>query len=334
MAQLDPESDSDFIYWMGVYETHCLAEGQSLRTIQTKLCNISMFAKRCLANNISHINEVTKADVEEYKAYLAEYVNPRSSKPLRKNTRRNHITSIKTFFKELAYLEHLKDNPLENLRVPKRQKTLPTAFLSFDDIKRVFEQTVPYGKYGVRDRAIFETFYSSGARRMEVVNLRICDVNLQKKEIFVTGKGEKERYIPIADRACQWLKFYIARVRPTLINFKSGMTLFVDNRGLKFRETQMSDLAKKYILKAGLDVNAACNVFRHSAATHMLENGADIREIQQYLGHADLSTTQVYTHVTNVQLKRTYSKSHPAAKSSGRSILSELARYQCDGEKI
>ncbi|MCP3850424.1 MAG: tyrosine-type recombinase/integrase [Gammaproteobacteria bacterium] len=324
--------DSDFIFFMGIYEKHCLAEGQSVRTVKTKRCNIGMFVNWCFANNIMNVGEVTKNIVEQYKADLAGMVNPRTNELLRKNTKRRRITDVKTFFKELTYLEHFEVNPLENLRLPKVQKTVPTAFLTFEDIELIFDQTVPYGAFGERDRAILETFYSTGARRMEVANLKLTDIDFKKKQIFVTGKGDKERYIPIANRACDWIKHYTANVRPNLVNLKSGLTLFLDNQGMKFRETQMSDLAKKYILKAGFDVNAACNVFRHSAATHMLENGADIREIQQYLGHADLSTTQVYTHVTNVQLKKTYQKSHPAAKSSKKSIASQLSRYNKGGK--
>ena len=326
------QDDSNFIFFMSAYEKHCLAEGQSVRTVKTKRCNIGMFVKWCFANNIMNVADVTKSIVEEYKADLAEMVNPRTNRPFRKNTKRRRITDVKTFFKELTYLEHFDVNPLENLRLPKVQKTVPTAFLTFEDIEYVFEQTEPYGITGERDRAILETFYATGARRMEVAELKITDVDFKKKQIFVTGKGDKERYIPIADRACDWIKHYIAKIRPHFVNLKSGLTLFLDNQGLEYRATQMSSLAKKYILKAGLDVNAACNVFRHSAATHMLENGADIREIQQYLGHADLSTTQVYTHVTNVQLKKTYQKSHPAAKSSKKSITSELSRYNKGGK--
>ncbi|MDC0601880.1 tyrosine-type recombinase/integrase [Aliiglaciecola sp.] len=320
--------EHNFFSFFNIYEKHCLAEGQSPRTVKTKLSNLKMFVKWCIANNIDEIREVTKSIVEQYKADLAETVNPRNNQPLRKNTKRRRVTDVRTFFKELTYLDYFEVNPLENLRLPKPQRTLPTAFLTFEDIEQVFQATVPYGDTGKRDRAILETFYSTGARRMEVANLDVMDVNFKQKQIFVTGKGDKERFIPIADRACDWIKHYVNHVRPKLVDKKSGFTLFLDNRGMKYRETQMSDLAKKYILKAGFDVNAACNVFRHSAATHMLENGADIREIQQYLGHSDLSTTQVYTHVTNVQLKKTYQKSHPAARQTKRLIATEFGRYR------
>ncbi len=332
MEQL--EHECDFTLFMSLYEKHCLAEGQSVRTVKTKRCNIGMFTKWCLANGIHSVFEVTKLIVEQYKADLAEVINPRTNESLRKNTKRRRVTDVKTFFNELTYLEHFDVSPLASLRLPKAQKTVPTAFLSFEDIERIFEQTVPYGLHGERDRTILEVFYSSGARRMEIANLKIGDINLKQKQIFVTGKGDKERYIPIADRTCDWLRHYITNVRPQLVSLKSGMTLFVDNQGFKFRETQMSDLAKKYILKAGFDVNAACNLFRHSSATHMLENGADIREIQQFLGHADLSTTQVYTHVTNTHLKKTYARSHPAARKAKTSLKSELSRYKGNGGKL
>ena len=126
--------DSDFIFFMGIYEKHCLAEGQSVRTVKTKRCNIGMFVNWCFANNIMNVGEVTKNIVEQYKADLAGMVNPRTNELLRKNTKRRRITDVKTFFKELTYLEHFEVNPLENLRLPKAQKTVPTAFLTFEDI--------------------------------------------------------------------------------------------------------------------------------------------------------------------------------------------------------
>mgnify|MGYP003676864097 CR=1 FL=1 len=141
------------------------------------------------------------------------------------------------------------------------------------------------------------------------------------------GKGDKTRYVPLAPRTASWLKVYYERVRPKIMNLKSGSAFFLDNQGLAFRPHQLTALVKKYLLKAGIDVGAACNAFRHSAATHMLEHGADIREIQEYLGHADLSTTQVYVHITQNQLKKTYSKTHPEAINGNNIKASEINTY-------
>ncbi|WP_110430409.1 tyrosine-type recombinase/integrase [Glaciecola sp. KUL10] len=159
------------------------------------------------------------------------------------------------------------------------------AFLTFEEIQEVFEQTLMHGLKGMRDYAMLETYYATGIRRMELGNLEISDINFKTKKLRVNnGRGAKDRLVPIAKRAREWITQYLQFSRPSLKTFHSGQTLFLSNSGNQFGETQLSELVKKYLLMAGYDVNAACNVFRYSAATHKLEGGADIRQIQVYLG--------------------------------------------------
>jgi len=325
MAQ--PES-SKLVTLLEYYLQHCLAEGQTVRTVATKRCNVSLFIRWCLARGINNSEQVTKTIGEEYKAYLVSYVNPRNKKALEKSTIRKRVTDVRTFFRELHYLEIILDNPLERLRLPKSPRTLPTAFLSYEDIEKIFSETKSHGLKGLRDRAIMECFYACAIRRMELAALELAHFRTARKAtIFIKkGKGENDRYVPISERSSSWISAYIKHVRPTLLAGSSGMALFLDNRGLKFRDTQLSDLVKKYILSAGFEVNAACNLFRHSAATHMLEGGADIREIQEYMGHADISTTQKYTHLSNPHLDRKYKETHPSAKYSTSDIL-DMSAY-------
>lgn len=305
-----------FSQWSDYYLDDCCASGQSLRTVRIKRCNLGLFERWALAEGISSPLQVTKKVLESYKRFLNTYINPRTNDVLALGTRRNRLTAIKTMFKRMVYLEVIDVNPLEIFELPKVPKSLPTAFLAFEELEQVFTQTMMSGLKGLRDRAILETYYASGVRRMELGNLNINDINFEKRKVRVNkGKGAKDRIVPIAKRTCEWIQEYLKHGRPTLKTLRSGQVLFLSNSGVRYGETQLSELVKKYLLMAGFDVNAACNVFRHSAATHMLEGGADIRQIQVYLGHADISTTMVYTHVTNAELDRAYEKSHPAALS-------------------
>lgn len=191
------------------------------------------------------------------------------------------------------------------LKVVFRQ-SLGSPFLSFPSLERLFRQAIIGGTKGIRDLAIMETFYATAIRRMELANIKLYDLDRQEEGVSQLrvnkGKGAKDRYVPISNRALTCIDEYLTKCRPKLENFHSGDTLFLSNIGKPFRPTQLSELIKKYLISAGFDVNAACNVFRHSAATHMLSNGANLRQIQEYLGHADLSTTQVYTHIVQSEL--------------------------------
>jgi integrase/recombinase XerD len=304
-----------FNEWFDYYLDDCCASGQSLKTVRIKRCNLNLFDQWRIAEDIKSPAEVTKKVLESYKRYLNIYINPRTNKQLAAGTRKNRLTAVKTMYKRMMYLEVIDTNPLEIFELPKVPRSLPTAFLTFQEIEQVLSQTLIHGLKGLRDRAILETYYAAGIRRMELGHLNIGDINFETKKLRVNnGKGAKDRIVPIARRTCEWIQQYLQNSRPSLMTFHSGQALFIDKSGLRFRETQLSDLAKKYLIMAGFEVNAACNVFRHSAATHMLEGGADIRQIQVYLGHADISTTMVYTHITNPELERAYEKSHPAAR--------------------
>jgi len=214
-------------------------------------------------------------------------------------------------------MEVIDENPMRYFEQPKVPKSLPTAFLSFSELNVLFSQCDYTGVHGVRDRAIMETFYATAIRRMELGRLKLWNIERPGTELAQVrinkGKGAKDRYAPISNRALKCIDAYLKDCRPNLETFHSDDTLFLNNRGLPFTETQLSELVKKYLLKAGFDVNAACNVFRHSAATHMLENGANLRQIQEFLGHSDLSTTQVYTHIVQNELNNAYSQFHPSA---------------------
>lgn len=182
-----------------------------------------------------------------------------------------------------------------------------------EEVEAICKQTQLLGLKGSRDRAVLETFYATGIRRMELANRDIRDVSIKEEVVTVRrGKGARDRRVPISRRALAWVEFYLTRVRPKFANMGSGHALFLDNRGRRYKPRQLTELASQYVKLAGIKKPGASNLFRHTTATLMLENGADIRYVQEMLGHADISSTQVYTHVAIGKLKEVYRRTHPS----------------------
>ena len=174
-------------------------------------------------------------------------------------------------------------------------------------------QADPATAHGLRDRAILEVLYSTGIRRTELVNLKLYDIDAERGTLMVRqGKGKKDRMIPIGDRALAWIEKYQADVRPALASAPDDGVLFLTAQGEAFTPNRLTQLARDYVAKAELGKTGACHLFRHTMATLMLENGADIRFIQQMLGHAELSTTEIYTQVSIRALKEVHARTHPA----------------------
>lgn len=309
---------STLIQCLDFYLEDCLARGESQRTVEGKASSVGLFLRWCLTQDIRLPQDVSLQTFEAYRRYLHQYRQPFNGKPLDIATIRNRLTATKVFFKRLFYHEIIETNPAERLELPKVPRRLPSGFLTVEEIERVLQQTLLHGMTGIRDRAVMETYYATGVRRMELARLKVSDVDLKEGLITIyRGKGNKDRRVPIAQRACNWIQVYLNKVRATLATIESGATLFLDNEGLKYREQQLTYLASKYVKRAGIDKRGACNLFRHSTATLMHENGADIRHVQEMLGHADISTTQVYTHVTINKLKEVYYQTHPSVLHEG-----------------
>lgn len=299
------------------YLEDCQARGESLRTVEGKASNVGLFLRWCLTQDIRKPEQVFLQTFEAYRRYLHKYRQPFNGKELDIATIRNRLTALKVFFKRLYHHEIITINPADRLELPKVPRRLPSGFLTVQEVDKVLKQTLLHGLTGVRDRAIMETYYATGLRRMELARLKVSDIDLKDGLLTIfQGKGRKDRRVPIAKRACEWIKVYLDSVRPKLANITSGTTLFLDNEGLMYREQQLTYLASKYVKRAGIDKKGSCNLFRHSTATLMHENGADIRHVQEMLGHADISTTQIYTHVTINKLKEVYYQTHPATKQS------------------
>jgi len=299
------------------YLDYCLSHDESESTIIGKKCLLSRFVLWCSLNDIENINEITLPVVEEYRLYARKNYKGKKGEPIQSESLRNIITAVKVFVKRMYFSEILDHDPLGRLELPKKPRRVPKNILSPDEVEKLFEQPLLYGDIGLRDRAILEVFYSCALRRFELISLQLQHIDFVKLEVRVEqGKGNIDRIVPISERACECLTFYIDNIRPKLATLSSGSTVFLNNSGRVFQKCRMSELVTKYLLLSGVATSGSCGTLRHSAATHMLEEDADLRYIQEFLGHADISTTQIYTHVSKKKLHKVYQSSHPSAMSS------------------
>lgn len=239
--------------------------------------------------------------------FLRRFLSYLASKQLNKKTVSRKISTLKSFFKFLARENMVEVNYAQSLIYPKKEKNLPKV-LSEEDIKKIFSFKEKDDILSLRNRAILELLYSTGARVSEIVSLKQKDVDLIGGTIKVKGKGSKERFLPMGGPAIIALKQYLDK------RADSNPYLFLNHRGEVLTERGVRDILKRYIKKTSLSLHISPHIFRHSFATHMLNRGADLRSVQELLGHSSISTTEVYTHLTIDSLKKVYEKAHPRAK--------------------
>lgn len=241
---------------------------------------------------------------------LREWLIDLSGKRLSENSKRRVLSSLRGFYKFLIYEGHIKENPAENLDSPQKSLYLP-KFLNQAEVELLFSQPDVSTETGLRDRAILELMYSSGLRVSEAVNIQTRDIDLDGGVLTCTGKGSKTRKVPVGTSAVEWVKSYLSlRRKKESIEVEN---LFVTPAGRPVNRHMIHAFVKEYAEKCGLE-NVSPHTLRHSFATHLIQNRADIRSVQQMLGHADISTTQIYTHITDAHLKRSYEKFHPRSK--------------------
>ena len=221
------------------------------------------------------------------------------------------VATVRGFYKFLVLDRKMTASPADDLRAPRAWRSLPKS-LALDDVDRLLGAPDTSTARGIRDRALIELLYATGLRVSELVGLRVGDVNLDAGYLTCTGKGSKQRIVPIGDTASAWVRRYLAESRPVLVRRRASPRLFVNARGgATLSRIGFWKILKGYATQAGLPPDLSPHVLRHSFATHLLDRGADIRAIQMMLGHADLSTTQIYTHVLEARLKSVYEKFHP-----------------------
>ena len=224
------------------------------------------------------------------------------------------VAAAKSFFSFMVAEGNIKDNPTLNITSPRVGKSLPRP-ISISQVRRLLEQPTKLSTLEAkRDRAILELLYASGMRVSELVSLNLGDIDIDDGSVRCFGKGHKERLIPIAPRAAVTVKEYLQEARPHLSHNDAELALFLNRRGYRLTRQGLWQILKGYAKSAELDKEITPHTLRHSFATHMLNGGADLRSVQELLGHANISTTQVYTHLTTEHVRRIYDKSHPRAK--------------------
>ena len=253
------------------------------------------------------LERLRRADLEAFvRASMAEGRSPRSVARM--------VAGVRGFYRFLTVHKHLVENPAVDLQPPKAWQVLP-KFLSIEDVDRLLQAPDVSTPRGLRDRALIELLYATGLRVSELVALRPQDLHLDGGYLTTMGKGRKQRLVPVGDEAVKWVLRYQAEGRPALLGRRSSPRLFVNARGGGPGITRVGfwKILKGYGKRAGVRAHLSPHVLRHSFATHLLERGADLRAIQAMLGHADLSTTQIYTHVLEARLRQVYDTFHPRA---------------------
>ena len=220
------------------------------------------------------------------------------------------VACVRGFYRFLALERRLERSPADDLRAPRAWASLP-KFLDLDEVDRLLAQPDPSTPRGLRDKALIEVLYATGMRVSELLTLKPGNLNLDEGYLTCIGKGDKERIVPIGQEASDWLRRYLREARPALTKGKSSARVFVNARGGALSRVGFWKVLKEYGIRAGINRELSPHVLRHSFATHLLDRGADLRAIQVMLGHADLSTTQIYTHVLEARLRAVYDRFHP-----------------------
>jgi len=289
------------------------AKGHTPATITTRQRGLRRFIAWCEERGLDAA-DITLPILERYQRHLF-HARKRDDTPLTLAFQVQLLLPINALFRHLVRTGQLPANPAADLELPRLPQRLPRTWLSVAEIEQVLRHVAIYGDVGVRDRAIIETLYSTGLRRFELLAMGVRDADEHAGVVFVReGKGRKDRVVPIGERALAWLVKYRDEVRAQWIVGLDDGRLWLRPDGKPLRKNQLTERMKKLLGEAGIDKPGACHILRHSMATHMLDHGADVRYVQAILGHAQLSTTAIYTHVAIGQLKAVHAATHPSAR--------------------
>jgi integrase/recombinase XerD len=292
---------------VAAYLTHLTVERRlASNSVESYRRDLQLLSRHAAVRGVA-IEALTRPDLEALvRALMSEGRSPRSVA--------RAVACYRGFYRFLLTEGQLDSSPADDLRPPRAWKALP-QYLSTDDVDRLIAQPDTATARGLRDRAMIELMYATGMRVSELVTLRPTDLSLEASYLTCTGKGDKQRLVPIGDEAAKWVGRYMREARGVLLGRRRSPRLFVNARrgGDSLTRVGFWKILKQYARQAGLPASLSPHKLRHSFATHLLERGADLRAIQMMLGHADLSTTQIYTHVLEQRLRTMYDRFHPRA---------------------
>lgn len=265
-----------------------------------------------ISSLLKYLTEEKVSDPSEIKVnHLSHFFELLHNLGLSSTSAARYYSSIKGFLNYLFNNSYIKENPIEKITPPKLAKNLPQV-LTVQEVELILSKPDIEDKFGLRDKAVLELFYACGLRVSELINLKISDLFFNDEIIRVLGKGSKERLIPIGSSAIKWINEYLKRSR-ILLEKKSlsANFLFLNSRGTKFSRMGVWKIVDRYLTEAEINKDVHPHTFRHSFATHLLEGGADLRAVQEMLGHSDISTTQIYTHIDRDYIKQVHKQFHP-----------------------
>lgn len=311
----DPTDSDGLFMFMQRFIQHLEVKQYTDATLWNNERALRDFIEWCDGRVLRKPTEITKAIIQRYQRFLYLY-RKADGKPLSVYSQRAKLGPLIQWFKWLNRENYILYNPAADIELPKQIHALPKAVLSELEVEKIMSQPNTTKPLGVRDRAILEVLYSTGIRRMELVNLQLYHIDAGRKILHVCqGKGRKDRFVPIGDRALYWTQRYLHDIRPEYARRADSPHLFLSQYGEPIDPEWLSSTVRRYINKAGIKKSGSCHLFRHTMATLMLENGADVRFIQAMLGHEKLDTTQIYTKVAIKMLQKVHEQSHPAKLS-------------------
>lgn len=285
----------------------------SKASLKGRKSQLSHFNAWCVEHGLEHPHEVTHTHMEVFQRHLFRY-RRRDGQPLSVSGQAHVIGSVNTFFSWMVKHRHLPSNPASDVELPRIPKGLRDP-MSASEVEAVLALPDLSYAQGLRDRAMLELLYGTGIRRMELSALSLPDIDRERGTLHVRrGKGGKGRFVPIGERTLAWVTKYETEARPLLQVDPHEMAMFINIDGKRLSMGAMSWRVRGYLDKAGVHKAGACHLFRHTMATVMLDNGADVRHVQEMLGHADIGTTQYYTHVSIAKLQAVHAATHPAAR--------------------
>lgn len=285
----------------------------SEETQRARRGGLAQFLEWCEMRELQRPNEITKPILERYQRHLFQVRKP-NGEPLSVKGQWLLVNHVRLWFRWMVKHNYLASNPASDLDMPWMPRRLLPEVLESHEVEAILSQPDVEDVQGLRDRALIELLYSTGLRRAEAARLCVYDIESLRRIVRVhQGKGRKDRVVPIGERATVWVQRYVEEARPALMADVHEQTLFLNRFGQRFCVAGISQLVKRYIKAAGITKPGSCHLFRHAMATQMLENGADVRFVQEMLGHAHLDSTQIYTHVSIGKLQAVHAATHPAA---------------------
>jgi integrase/recombinase XerD len=297
----------EYLNWMQV-------KNYSPYTTRNRRIHLQFFLAWCGDRSLAEPSEITRPVLERYQRYLF-YYRKKNGQPLSFRTQHACLVPLRVWFRWMARQNYVLHNPAADLELPRIGYRLPKHVLTAAETEQVLAQPDINDPLGLRDRALLETLYSTGMRRMEAIHLKLYDLDLDRGAVTIRqGKGRKDRVVPIGERAVAWVEKYMNDARPKLVVEPDPGSVFLTAEGEPFSLDHMTFTVRNHVAAAKLGKMGACHLLRHTMATLMLEGGADIRFIQEMLGHSKLSSTQMYTQVSVRMLKQIHTATHPAAQ--------------------